>query len=118
MSNYNYGGQATFLRLLENLKELLSRYLRTDALSGAVDDALAQAKESGEFDGEDGITPHIGANGNWFVGETDTGVKAQGEDGEPGDTPQKGVDYWTEADKTEMVNDVLAALPAWEGGSY
>lgn len=28
-----------------------------------------------------GITPHIGANGNWFIGDTDTGVKAQGEDG-------------------------------------
>ena len=69
-------------------------------------------------DGEDGITPHIGANGNWFVGETDTGVKAQGEDGDPGDTPQKGVDYWTAADKSGIVADVLAALPTWEGGSY
>lgn len=28
--------------------------------------------------GDDGITPHIGFNGNWFIGETDTGVKAQG----------------------------------------
>ena len=96
----------------------LSGYLRTDALSGAVDDALVQAKESGAFDGESGVTPHIGANGNWFVGETDTGVKAQGEDGEPGYTPQKGVDYWVDADKNEMVNDVLAAMPTWEGGSY
>lgn len=68
--------------------------------------------------GGGGISPHIGANGNWFVGETDTGVKAQGEDGKPGYTPQKGVDYYTEDDKTEMVNDVLAALPTWEGGSY
>ena len=31
--------------------------------------------------GADGITPTIGANGNWFIGETDTGVKAEGEDG-------------------------------------
>ncbi|MGM9642338.1 MAG: polysaccharide deacetylase family protein [Eubacteriales bacterium] len=29
----------------------------------------------------DGITPHIGDNGNWYIGDTDTGVKAQGEDG-------------------------------------
>lgn len=54
MSDYNYGGQATFLRLLENLKELLSRYLRTEQLSEAVDNALAQAKTSGAFDGADG----------------------------------------------------------------
>lgn len=31
--------------------------------------------------GTDGVTPHIGENGNWYIGDTDTGVKAQGEDG-------------------------------------
>ena len=30
--------------------------------------------------GADGITPHIGENGNWFIGETDTGVRAEGND--------------------------------------
>lgn len=35
-------------------------------------------------DAADGITPHIGENGNWYIGETDTGVKAQGEDGKDG----------------------------------
>lgn len=34
--------------------------------------------------GEDGITPNIGANGHWWIGITDTGVQAQGEDGAPG----------------------------------
>ena len=34
--------------------------------------------------GEDGITPNIGANGHWWIGTTDTGVQAQGEDGAPG----------------------------------
>lgn len=34
--------------------------------------------------GDDGLTPHIGLNGNWFIGEDDTGVKAQGDDGDPG----------------------------------
>lgn len=28
--------------------------------------------------GEDGITPHIGANGNWWIGDEDTGVNASG----------------------------------------
>ena len=77
-----------------------------EALKEAIDKALDEAKASGEFDGEDGddgITPHIGSNGNWYTGETDTGVKAQGEpgkDGAPGAsgkdgyTPQKGVDYF------------------------
>ena len=38
-------------------------------------------------DGEDGLTPYIGANGNWFIGNTDTGVKAQGEKGADGVAP-------------------------------
>ena len=29
-------------------------------------------------DGNDGLTPHIGDNGNWWIGETDTGVPASG----------------------------------------
>ena len=28
--------------------------------------------------GADGTTPHIGANGNWYIGDTDTGVSAEG----------------------------------------
>lgn len=35
-----------------------------------------------------------------------------------GKTPQKGTDYWTADDKAEMVNEVLAALPAAEGVGF
>lgn len=39
--------------------------------------------------------------------------------GADGKTPVKGTDYWTESDKEELVQDVLAALPTWTmGGSY
>lgn len=31
--------------------------------------------------GADGISPHIGDNGNWFIGEEDTGVSAEGSGG-------------------------------------
>ena len=41
-------------------------------------------------DGEDGKTPFIGENGNWWIGQTDTGVKAAGIDGEKGDKGDKG----------------------------
>ena len=30
----------------------------------------------------------------------------------------KGTDYWTSADKQEIVQSVLDALPTWTGGSY
>jgi len=42
----------------------------------------------------------------------------KGPQGEKGEAPVKGTDYYTEADKAEMVELVLAALPTWEGGSY
>ncbi len=91
------------------------------------------------FDGDNGTTPHIGDNGNWYIGDTDTGVKAkgdpftyedftpeqlaalkgeQGEKGTDGYTPTKGTDYYTEADKSEMVQAVLAALPSGDEVSY
>lgn len=40
-----------------------------------------------------------------------------GVNGQDGYTPVRGTDYWTENDKTEIVNSVLAALPAAEGVS-
>ena len=55
--------------------------------------------------GADGITPHIGANGNWFLGEIDLGVRAQGE---PGD------DYvLTDADKTAIAEEAAEKLQPW-----
>lgn len=51
--------------------------------------------------GVDGVTPHIGDNGNWYLGDEDTGVAAKGDtgaqgpkgdDGAKGDTGTAGVD--------------------------
>lgn len=90
--------------------DALSEKLGADKLGGAVNDALRQAKESGEFDGENGdpgVSPHIGANGNWFVGEVDTGVKAQGEDGD---------NYiLTAEDKSEIAQLAIDLLPRYNG---
>lgn len=40
--------------------------------------------------GADGVTPHIGQNGNWFIGDTDTNVKAEGTKGDKGDDGTPG----------------------------
>lgn len=40
---------------------------------------VADYAYQGTLKGADGITPTIGANGNWYLGETDTGVKAAAE---------------------------------------
>ncbi len=41
-------------------------------------------------DGKDGETPYIGENGNWWIGDKDTGVKAQGDKGDKGNTGATG----------------------------
>ena len=35
-----------------------------------------------------------------------------------GPAPVKGVDYWTESDKSEIVNDVLASIPNYNEESF
>lgn len=40
--------------------------------------------------GENGITPTIGVNGNWYLGETDTGKLSRGEKGNPGEKGDPG----------------------------
>ena len=41
-------------------------------------------------DGKDGKTPHIGDNGNWWIGDKDTNIKAQGLKGDRGATGAQG----------------------------
>lgn len=56
------------------------------------------------------------SNGKLQYNGSDVGLK--GDKGADGKTPVKGTDYWTAEDKAEIVNDTLAALPKWTGGSY
>lgn len=68
-------------------------FLDAGQLPEAVDAALAQAKESGVFNGADG------------------------KDGADGKTPVRGEDYWTEEDKQEIVDEVLEQMPEPDGGT-
>ena len=55
----------------------------------------------------------IKVNGVW---QTVPAIK--GDPGTNGTTPVKGVDYYTDADKQEMVQLVLAAIPSAEEVNY
>ena len=71
--------------------------------------------------GKDGYTPVKGVD--YFDGEQGPQGEpgrdgANGKDGVDGKTPVKGTDYYTEADKQEMVGLVLAALPVSEEVSF
>jgi hypothetical protein len=138
---------------LENDKGYLTEHqdisgkLDASALPTAINTALAQAKASGEFDGQDGqdgqdgytpqkdvdyfdgqpgkdgvdgvdgapgtpgadgITPHIGSNGNWYIGDTDTGKPSRGASGQPGQNGSPGADG-------SPGKDGVSATHSWNG---
>ncbi len=78
-----------------------------EVLTQAVNTALAEAKESGEFKGD----PFTYED---FTEEQLAALKGKdgvdGKDGKDGYTPIKGTDYFTEADKAEMVALVIENL--------
>lgn len=93
----------------------------TSASGTSSADLKGDKGDTGES-GADGITPHIGSNGNWYIGDTDTGVQAQGEpgkdgqDGQPGADGKDGADYvLTDADKTEIAQIAVGLLPKYAG---
>lgn len=75
--------------------------------------------KSHSHDNKDTLDEISVSNGKLQYNGSDVGLKGdKGADGKDGKTPVKGTDYWTEADKAEIVADTLAALPTWTGGSY
>lgn len=107
-------------------------FMDASQLPAAVDDALAKAKASGEFDGKDGADGKDGKDGkngytpvkgiDYFDGapgpEGPAGSPGlPGRDGADGKTPVKGTDYWTNADKQEIVSDVLGQIEIPEGSA-
>ena len=62
---------------------------------------IGNAKEISAIKGEkgdDGITPHIGSNNNWFIGDTDTGILAKGTNGKDGQNGKDGANGENGAD--------------------
>lgn len=70
---------------------------------------------SGELKGEPGIQGVQGVPG---TPGKDGEPGRDGVDGKDGYTPIKGVDYFTTADKQELVDLVLAEIPSAEGVGY
>lgn len=91
----------------------------TSTVGGALD---ALVPKSHTHDNKDTLDKLSDSNGKLQYNGSDVGLKGdkgdKGDKGADGKTPVKGTDYWTAADKTEIVNDTLAALPTWAGGSY
>ena len=63
--------------------------------------------------GEDGVTPDIGINGNWYIGDVDTGKPSRGEQGlqgEPGPAGRDGYIQYTAGENITIdENNVISA---------
>jgi hypothetical protein len=121
---------------VQNYAQQKGDYIEQSQLNSAVDDALAEAKASGEFDGADGKDGSVW----WFINRYIDGaslnmVSDDAKDGDyclhvteghvyyakdgkwkqigniKGAAPIKGKDYFTEADKEEIVGELADAAP-------
>ena len=67
---------------------------------------------------KDGVTPTIGENGNWFIGETDTGVPATGPKGDTGNTGATGPKGDTGATGPAGNNGAALEAPTFRYNEY
>ena len=130
--NQNISAISTTLNALKNnvyvtnVKEIADGYVITFS------DGQVITVNHGK-DGADGLTPRIGSNGNWWIGNTDTGVKAEGADGKDGNnglTPHIGINgnWWigntdtgvsaSGSSTTPITTDVPFISVEEEGGIY
>lgn len=94
----------------------ITEMAKADDIPVAVNNALAQAKANGEFDGADGLTPTIGENGNWYLGDADTGKPSRGDKGSDGKSAyqyaQDGGYTGTETEfAAKLAEEMPTALP-------
>lgn len=66
-------------------------------------------------DSKDGVTPQIGENGNWKIGNIDTGVKVKGENGTNGSDDKSAYQIWLSNNHTGTEADFLEWLKGQNG---
>ena len=96
-----------------------------EEVAAAIDTPLVVIEGTKGDPGADGITPTIGDNGNWYLGETDTGKPSRGKtgaDGAPGiyygTTPPTGDTHpvWIDPDGGPDDGGLLPAVTAADNG--
>ena len=91
--------EATVNAAIANLQNAISKlesakdnYVSADAaLKAELEAAIEEAKKEA-IEASKGYIPHIGENGNWWIGDTDTGIQVAGKDGKDGADGKDGKD--------------------------
>lgn len=115
------GSEGESLNYLNQTKEIFSNVQMSESNANAAAlAAQAEAKDAGRFAenakksaANAGKPPYIGENGNWFVWSIDEAVFIDSGIAAKGDAPIRGEDYWTEEDKTEVVEEAAVLVKAW-----
>ena len=79
-----------------------------NGFEGTLDEWLASLKGA---DGEDGVTPFIGDNGNWWVGNTDLGISASGYPAGVTSVVTLGIVPDTGEDLADKIQEVIDSNP-------
>ena len=111
-----HGGSGGGASTADGISYTNEHLVGTTNVKGALDALVPKSHTHSNKDALDKLSV---SNGKLQYNGSDVGLKGdKGDPGVPGKTPVKGTHYWTAADKAEIVNDTLAALPTWTGGSY
>lgn len=109
----------------DNIGTIIQEIIKPENSAVIVEQVLEKVTDHFIKEGLKGTTfiPKVDAEGNlsWTNDgglENPAVVNLQGPKGDPGASPVKGKDYFTEADKTEMVNAVIAAITDLDEVSY
>lgn len=76
----------------ERIEQVYNLYVDYASSNGEVPKSYEEwLDEIAGKNGKDGLTPNIGYNGNWWIGNVDTGVPAIGKDGTDGEDGKDGI---------------------------
>jgi hypothetical protein len=121
----------TWEALSERVDEIEKNGISNEVIEGAVEKYLNENPVDVPEVDLSGYATKEEVNGKASINDMTNYIKEhkeelKGDKGEPGingtngidgKTPVKGTDYYTEADKQEMVNNVINALPKYNGGA-
>lgn len=71
------------------IEEATEKYIADVLINGSIEEEVNKYMENNPV--SNGISPHIGEDGNWWIGLANTGIQAEGKDGKDGAQGKDGI---------------------------